>query len=155
MKTILIASASIVLTGILCANELAWVDEQIEAIKPARKGITVSYAENPFIFLEKNGYKAKGKRKVFSRSSSAKSTPSPKGSTPYLSDIQPSKTELILDLIINSSAMINGNWHKINDRVGSYTLVYVGKDSVTLKIGDKELILSTHTKNKNLKFKNK
>ncbi|QOY52819.1 hypothetical protein [Candidatus Sulfurimonas baltica] len=155
MKTILIASASIILTGILAANELAWVDEQIEAIKPPRKGINISYAKDPFIFLEKNGYKAKGKRKVFLTSSSAKSTPSLKGSTPYISDIQPPRTELILDLVINSSAMINGRWHKVNDKVGNYTLTDVGKDSVTLKIGDKELILSTHTKNKNLKFKNK
>ena len=48
------------IASLLCANELSWVDEQVEAIKPARPGIDnsiISAIEDPFIFLEKNGYK--------------------------------------------------------------------------------------------------
>ncbi|QOY53933.1 hypothetical protein HUE87_08505 [Candidatus Sulfurimonas marisnigri] len=155
MKTILIASASIILTCILGANELAWVDEQIEAIKPSRKGINISNAKNPFIFLEKNGYKVKQRATVSSTSRSVKSTSYSAGIAPYKPESKSSRTTLTLDLLINSSAMINGSWYKVNDRVGNYTLVNVGKKFVTLKAGDKELTLSTRVKNKNLKFKNK
>ena len=40
----------------LFANELSWVDDQVEAIKPPRSGASsqlLRAAENPFIFLKK------------------------------------------------------------------------------------------------------
>ncbi len=41
----------------LFSNELTWVDEQVEAIKPARIGVSqkeISKIKDPFIFLHKN-----------------------------------------------------------------------------------------------------
>ncbi len=56
---------------------------------------------------------------------------------------------------MNSSALINGIWYKKSDKVESYTISDIGKNCVTLKKGDKELILSTLSKKQTLKFKNK
>ena len=38
----------------LVATELEWVDQQIEAIKPPRKGIKITVMTNTFVFLDKN-----------------------------------------------------------------------------------------------------
>ncbi len=67
----------------------------------------------------------------------------------------PKKNSFVLSAIINSSAMIDGSWYRISDKISSYTVTDITKTSVTLKSTDKELILSTAIKNQNLKFKNK
>lgn len=155
MKTLYIASTIALLTSVLSATELSWVDEQIEAIKPPRKGANINSIANPFIFLEKNGYIKKVPKKDTSKSATVKS--STNASKISLDEVEQKKkyTKLTLELIINSSAMINGVWYKKNSKVNDYTLVDINKDSITLKQGDKKLILSTRTKNKSLKFKNK
>ena len=132
------------------ANELSWVDEQVEAIKPARDGInnsTISSIKDPFIFLEKNGYKALKKEK------------------PKLTIVKkvkpveiPKKVygeKLTLEMIINSSALIDGNWYKIGDNVKGYVLTKVDKSTVGLTFDGKKSVLSMQANNSNLKFKKK
>ena len=143
----------------LFATELAWVDEQIEAIKPPRKSTKISSITNPFIFLSKNKTQSKDAKK------GSKSATARRGSTKASSKLKKvvcdtttgrkSIRGLTLSAIINSSAMINESWYKKNDKVKGYRIIDITKTSVTLKKGDKKLTLSTNTKKQNLKFKNK
>jgi len=136
-------------TQVLLSNELAWVDEQIEAIKPPRKGIsknTIDILDNPFIFLEVK--KKQKKAKISTSKKYVKKTSSKKKIRKHYSH------KLTLEAIINSSALINGKWYKKGEKVYGYVLKEVNIKSVLLTKGKKRVILSTLSKNKNLKFKN-
>ena len=136
----------------LIANELQWVDEQIEAIKPPREGVSqakVSAVEDPFIFFNK---KVKSKKTV-SRAKKyikyKKSTVS--SSTKKNADIA---RLFSLDAIINESALINGKWYQLNAKIGKYALSNISKTTVTLSYKSNNVVLSTQSRKKNLKFKN-
>jgi hypothetical protein len=145
MKPIILFLITLFISSSTCANELAWVDEQVEAIKPPRKAPKINNISNPFIFLEKNGYKKVAKAK------SSKTRVKRKAG----SSVNSSIGRLYLDAIINSSALINGKWYKKNDKIGSYTIASIDKNFITLKKGGKKMTLSTDSKKQNLKFKNK
>lgn len=128
----------------LHSDELQWVDKQIEAIKPPREGVSdanISLLKDPFGFENPES------------SNKPKSATKGSKSSKYKSSNRYRK--YILKTIINKSAMINGKWYKIGDKIGLYTLSEVNRTSVTLTYKNKKLILSTVSKNKNLKFKNK
>ncbi len=132
----------------LIANELKWVDEQIQAIKPTRDGITkakINSIDNPFISIKKTD----DKKKVSSTNSDKTSPGNTNTDIVVKKDIR-----LILDAIINNSALINGKWYQLNSKVGKYTLSDINRKSIILRYKNKELFLSTETKNKTLKFKN-
>lgn len=154
MKTILIMILGLFLSAALYADELGWVDEQIEAIKPPRKSAKISSIGSPFIFLEKNKTKKKDSKKPSFRTAGKMPSVTSKK---VVCDTKPveSYKGFVLSTIINSSAMINGAWYKKDDKIKSYTIIDISKTSVTLKQGDKTLTLSTNTKTQNLKFKNK
>lgn len=145
-----IAITALFLANLILADEMKWVDEQIEAIKPFRKGQEISNLKDPFIFLDKNNTKTEHNS----------STPL---TAPQLSLVKESqkpkeeekKADFSLSAIMNASAMIDGNWYKINDKLDGYTLVEINKNTVTLKKGDKELLLSTYSKIPAVKFKNR
>ncbi len=148
MKTLYIVLL-LVLTNLLYADELTWVDEQVEAIKPPRIGISekqIAQLKDPFIFLikkETTHSKVKNNnsaKKVIRRSHYVKKHYSKK---------------LHLDAVLNKSAMINNRWYKEGQRVYGYKLVKVQRTSVVLKKHNKKLLLSTVSKSKNLKFHNK
>ncbi|MDP2894638.1 MAG: hypothetical protein Q8N78_09780 [Sulfurimonas sp.] len=145
MKTIFIIL--IFLSSLLLATELEWVDVQIEAIKPPRKGIEISNIMDPFIFLEKNRPEVKKDTADASiQQPLVKSSADNNGTK---------KIDFNLTAIINTSAMIDGNWRRINDKLdGNYTIIEISKSTVTLKKGDKERILSTNRKTPTIKFKN-
>jgi hypothetical protein len=158
MKTILITVIAIFLSNTLYAAELEWVDEQIEAIKPPRKSVNILNIESPFIFLEKNSLKKRDAKRTSSapviRSSSENTSKILTSSCDKPAD----KLEVngfLLSTVINSSAMINGDWYKKSDKIKSYTITDISKTTVTLEKGDKKLILSTYSKKPTLKFKNK
>ena len=153
MKTLLIILFAVFLGNALYATELEWVDEQIEAIKPPRKGVSISKVGDPFVFLEKN--KPEVKKEAKTPSVSRRTVASVKPSVAPSEKIETERKAFILSAIINSSAMIDGSWYKKDDKISSYTITDIDKTSVTLKKGDKELILSTISRNPNLKFKNK
>ena len=147
MKT-LYATLILLLSQTLYANELTWVDQQVEAIKPERVGISekeISKIKDPFIFLVKEDVKTtkdgKGSvKKVRKRSRYVKKYHSKR---------------LHLEAILNKSAMINKRWYKEGQRVYGYKLVKVNRTSVVLQKQNKKLLLSTASKSKNLKFHNK
>ena len=155
MKTLFIVTF-LLLTLNLSSNELAWVDDQVNAIKPSRSGIknsSISRLKDPFIFLKKNG------AKTYSKASSKKATALPgsvaKSSTNTQAVKKQAKKRLSLNAIMNNSALISGSWYKVNDKVHNYTLSSVNKTSVVLSKNGKNLVLSTDSRNLTLKFKNK
>jgi len=136
------------------ANELAWVDEQIEAIKPPREGLDekqFSFLKDPFIFLKKN-QTPKEEKKLTNR---------PPLSIPGGSLVSKTSTKkplykgLTLIAVINHSALINSKWYRLGEKVGKYRLEQINRTNVILTKGKKMLMLSTRTKNPNLKFKEK
>ncbi|MDD5373881.1 MAG: hypothetical protein PHO62_10715 [Sulfurimonas sp.] len=159
MKTTLIALIALFLSTTLFAfSELEWVDQQIEAIKPPRKGVEILNIEDPFVFLQKSRAEVKKDGTVASAPQIAAPSLKPVCTDSKISKDDKSdakKDNLSLSTIINSSALIDGNWYKVSDKISSYTVVDISKTTVTLKKGDKELILSTYSKTPTLKFKNK
>ena len=151
MKNLLLAVALIISLS-LSANELQWVDEQIQAIKPPRSGISkskVNSIKDPFIFLKKEKKVKEGKTARNTTNNTKKVV-----SATSKNSISKKVTSFSLDAIINKSALINGKWYKINTKVGKYTLSSVDKTSVILSYEKKQLLLSTATQNKKLKFNN-
>ena len=152
MKTLIITTL-LMLSINLVANELKWVDEQIEAIKPPRSGISkekINTVQSPFIFLSNKKDKSKATSSSKKRAYKASAS-----SGTRKNKIYKRSKKLVLSAIINQSALINKKWYKLNDKVGKYTLSSISRTSVILSYKKKELLLSTNTKNSNLKFKNK
>jgi len=145
MKTLYIGLV-VLLVSQLNANELAWVNEQVEAIKPPRVGISnkeISKVKDPFIFLVKKEESVDGKKV-------------PKKKTYHTRYVKKNHSKrLFLNAILNKSAMINSRWYKEGDKVYSYKLAKVNQTSVVLKKNNKKIFLTTTSKNKNLKFNNK
>ena len=162
MKKYLVIAFVLFFTITLSSNELSWVDTQVDAIKPPRKGMSNSHVTNiksPFIFLEKNRSEAKkrGKSKKSyatkpkSKSSSKMSASSSSSSKTLASKKAPKG--FMLSAIINNSALINGKWYKLNDSIKSYKLSSIDRTSVVLTKGKKKLVLSTSETKPSLKFK--
>ncbi|MBC8236959.1 MAG: hypothetical protein H8E76_01900 [Helicobacteraceae bacterium] len=153
MKNIPLIVSLFMFTHIL-ANELTWVDEQIQAIKPPRDGISkskIDMVKDPFIFLNKE-LKEKTSKKTLTANKSIISKKS--FSESKTNQISKQSTSFSLDAIINKSALINGNWYKLHSKVGKYTLSAVNGTSIILSYKNKDLLLTTRSKTKKLKFKN-
>jgi len=153
MKTLLLA-LSIFLSISLSSDELSWVDEQVQAIKPPRAGMklrNLSKLKDPFIFLLKNRGE-EDKQKVVTQDSSSKNT------LAKATKAQPRKSNTVnkilsLGVIMNNTAMISGDWYKIGDLVNGYKVSEITNNSVLLRKNKKELLLSTKSINKQLNFK--
>jgi len=67
--------------------------------------------------------------------------------------IKENKEEFNLTGIINDKANINGQWVKIGDKIGSYTLVDIMDDAVYLKDGNRsKMVFFNKQKDKNIKI---
>jgi len=157
MKTLnitLLLSSLIVAT--ITANELKWVDKQIEAIKPAREGISnkrISSLKDPFIFLIDNEIKKKDNSKIIiKRKKYTKNNTKPKY---YKAKAVQTNIKFKLEAVINKTALINTKWYKIGEKIKTYTLKEVNLHQVVLTKGSSIIVLSTNTQNRTLKFKNK
>jgi len=150
IKIVIISIFSICLN----ANELSWVDTQVNAIKPTRKGMSeseISKIKDPFVFYNKRKTKRYTKPKKSSKVySSVKKSTSNKASNVVLK--QPSKP-FVLSAIINNSALINGQWYKLNENVDSFKLSSINRTNVVLTKGSGKLVLTTNDRKRNLKFK--
>ena len=155
LMNIYILITFLLLSVTLSSNELSWVDTQVQAIKPARKGMTdleLDKIKDPFIFY-KNSTKSryvKTKKKYRKYASTKKSTTSSEANSIVLE--HPSNN-FVLSAIINNSALINGEWYKINESVNSFKLSSINRTSVILTKGNGKLVLTTSDKKRNLKFK--
>jgi hypothetical protein len=155
MKTLQLTIISLLVsTGLVAesistnASELSWVDEQVKAIKPPRSGAKSWYlgsVKNPFIFLRQtksNGSKSKASS-THSKTASVKGLDAPK-------PVQ----KLTLEAIINKSALIDGKWYKEGQTVYGYKLEKVSGRNVLLKKSKKNVLLTTKSERKSLKFNN-
>jgi len=136
------------------ANELNWVNEQIEAIKPHKQGITnkiITNLENPFIFLKKKRIKTKTKNTKNSTTTKITKTYTKKLYTKI--KIKKNTLKFVLEAIINNTALINKKWYKIGQKIDNYTIKEVNPNQVILLKGSKYITLSTNTQNTTLKFK--
>lgn len=132
-------------------KELIWVDEQIQAILPARVGV----AEG---FINSLSDPIKLKHTPVATTGKSSLLPPPKLGCPPDKLLPPKIVEepLRLQALINKSALINGKWYRINDSVRAYTLTEIKNTSVLLsgKKGQK-LILFLTKQNNNVKITTK
>ena len=148
MKTLYTALILILAQTLYASDELTWVDQQVEAIKPARVGISekeIAKIKDPFIFLIKEDEKT--------MKNGQKSIKKVRKHSHYVKRYHSKR--LHLEAVLNKSAMINKRWYKEGQRVYGYKLVQVNRTSVVLQKQNKKLLLSTASKSKNLKFHNK
>lgn len=125
-------------------EELSWVDEQIKAIIPPRKGISIEYIDGviqPFIFVVVD---KTGKPGVAGSKTS--------GIRAFKGTWKPS---LRVTIILNSKALISGRWYSVNDRVQGYKVAAIGKNTVSLVKNKKTKILSIKQDNKNIQINTK
>ncbi|MFY9143595.1 hypothetical protein [Sulfuricurvum sp.] len=128
-------------------KELAWVDEQIQAILPARVGI-------PEGFINSLRDPMKMKKPTPVASSGSKLLAPPK----LGSMLQPKAIEEPLRLlgIMNKTVLISGKWYKVGDKIRNFTLSEVKQNSVLLTgKKDQKLILFLTKQNNNIKITTK
>lgn len=161
MKKLMITMCSLfVSTGLIAeslpqakAAELSWVDEQVEAIKPARIGAKdyyLSSVHDPFVFLKKTDTKDKKAKSNFS----PYKAPSPVTTAKKQDDDTIKIGKFTLEAIINKSALIGGIWYKEGQDVHGYKLEKVTPKMVLLKKSTKTMVLSTKSEHRSLKFNN-
>lgn len=128
-------------------KELAWVDEQILAILPARIGVP-----DGFINSLRDPMKMKNSTPT-TKSGSNLLAPPKLGSVGVL--VQPKVVEEPLRLlaIMNKSVLISGKWYKVGQSVRTFTLAEIKSNSVLLTgKKDQKLILFLTKQNSNIKI---
>jgi len=154
MKTYTITIVTLLLfQATYSANELSWVDTQVNAIKPARVGMNDSEIlkiQDPFIFYKKDSTKDNSRKKSpVVKYSSIKQPASNSSETTVTKTTQSMK----LNAIINNSALINGEWYRVDQNIAGFTVSSISRTSVVLTKGNQKLVLTTNDQNRNLKFK--
>ena len=140
-------------------KELAWVDEQIQAILPARIGVSDAFI-NSLIDPIKYTVPVRVPSALPPLLHAPKTTflaPPKLGNLPSLPIIPKIVEEpLRLQALMNKSALVNGKWYKINDTVRAYTVVEIKPNSVLLQ-GSKgqPLILFLNKPNNNIQINTK
>ncbi|MEA2100620.1 MAG: hypothetical protein U9P72_10880 [Campylobacterota bacterium] len=143
----------------LFSDELLWVNEQIEAIKPEREGLKdseISLLNDPIIFLNnKSTLKTKSKLRPKSVNKTVVKKSYKSNRAVKTISISKVKYQLFLEAIINNSALINGKWYSLYDKIKGYKLIKIDRTSIVLVKNKKKIMLSTSTKNRTIKFKNR
>jgi hypothetical protein len=124
-------------------KELAWVDEQIQAILPPRVGI-------PEGFINTLNDPMKLKKPLSTISDSKLLAPPKLGLLTVPTIVE---EPLHLQAIMNKSVLINTKWYKMNDQVRNYVLSEIKPNSILL-VGkkDQKLILFLSKQNNNIKI---
>ena len=142
----------------LDANELSWVDKQIAAIKPIRKGLTAAEMDtlkDPFIFLKENSYKRKARSKLKYKRASKHIISKSKSFKRMKKRISKNKIQyvrlnVIISAIMNQSVLIKSKWYKIGDTLKGFKIIKIDINSVILAKRNKRAILSMKSKRKKL-----
>ena len=151
-KLTLLIVASSVMFAEANIKDLSWVDKEIEAIKPPRKGASlrsVALLKDPFVFLKREKDKKKKKK------SSTPPLVVPKNVIKRQSDATKQKASQTLKLkaVINNSALIDGQWYKVGAKIGSYKVVKISLEEVILQNSFKKIVLTTRTNKLNNRMK--
>jgi len=145
-KTVSTSTKSLVTTS----TSSSWVDQKIEEIKPQRNGLNTSSLatlKSPFIVIIKKKKDDGKKPKTVVSATDSKSL------TPTKKDM--SKEPLTLQILLNSSALINGKWLKENDTFRGYKLAQIQNNFVVLERKNKKIKLFIAQKNKNINISTK
>jgi len=129
-------------------KELAWVDEQIQAILPSRIGV-------PEGFINSLHDPMKMKKPLPTATSGSKLLAPPRLGSGLAVLSQPKIVEepLRLMAVMNKTVLINGKWYKAGDSVRNFTLTEVKQNSVLLTgKKDQKLILFLTKQNNNIKI---
>jgi hypothetical protein len=152
MKTFIL----IFITTIIYANnDLSWVNEQIDAIKPPRHGLTRSYllkTKDPFIVLEKVKKPEEKKKAVYTKTKKAKQTVHKSSVAKTQKKTKQKNINFVLTMVLNKSFMINNKWYREGEKIYGYKLKKLSRNSVLLENKNKKIVLTTRTKNTKLKF---
>jgi len=135
------------------ATSSSWVDQKIEEIKPQRNGLSTSSLarlKSPFIVIVPE--KKDGGNKAKTTTATAV-TADIKSLSPTKKDM--SKEPLTLQILLNSSALINGKWLKENDTFRGYKLAQIQNSFVVLERKNKKIKLFIAQKNKNINISTK
>lgn len=133
-------------------KELAWVDEQIRAILPARIGVSDGYINSlidPIKYATPITTPKVGGGGLL---------PPPRIGSTLLSPVIPKVViePLRLQALMNKSALINGKWYKIGDSVRNYSLSEIKAASILLRATKGEpLVLFLSKNNNNIKINTK
>jgi hypothetical protein len=136
-------------------KELAWVDEQIQAILPARVGVADGYINS---LNDPIKYTSSA---PVAGANGIKLLPPPRfGSIPMLPGMPLVPKVVVeplrLEGLMNKSALINGKWYHLNDAVRSYTLAEIKPSSILLSgAKGQQLILFISKQNTNIKINTK
>ncbi len=154
MKNTTIILSLLLSVSVATADELSWVNKQVEAIKPERKGLDfriLKKIKSPFIFLKKNRVTVKKEAPQASRRSV--SVVSKQQSKSYCKPpVKHVSGVLVLNATMNNSVMINGKWYKLGDRVSGYKIKSINGNSVVLANSEKKILLSTKSRSNKIKF---
>ena len=153
MKTIYALCILSIIALNLNSDELQWVDEQIDAIKPTREGLkhsNVYSLRDPIIFLKESKKDEKKAPTMLNSSTVISNTNSIVPPTIVKKRV---KSGFILEAVINNSALISGVWYKLNDNVKGYKLSKINRTSIVLTRSGTSKTLSTRAKMSTLKFK--
>ncbi len=126
-------------------KELAWVDEQIQAILPSRIGIAdgvINSLRDPMKMAKPAPKVSTGLRLM---------APPPKlGTSGIIAPPKIVEEPLRLQAIMNKAVLINGKWYRVGDAVRDQSLVEIKSNSVLLigKKGHKLILFLTKPSNK-------
>lgn len=127
--------------------DLSWVDAQIEAIKPPRKGVPlrkIQLLKEPFVYLKKDEEKEKEMKEKKEQEPSL--VPTIQTTLKDVEKKKPVKTDpLELKAILNKTALIGNKWYKLGQQVKGYTIVRITLKDVYLEKGSKRIRLTTDT----------
>jgi len=138
----------------LTANT-SWIDQKIEEIKPKREGLnnsSLATLKSPFIVIKKEQKNGDGKKTA----TSPKVDPSVTSSKSLLLTRKDmSKEPLTLQIVLNTSALINGKWLKENDTFRGYKLAQIQSNHVVLERKNKKIKLFIAQKSNNINISTK
>ena len=140
-------------------KELAWVDEQIQAIKPKRLGVSDGFINSLNDPIKHTAtVRTPNVPPPFLNAPKMTLLAPPKlGNLPLIPSVPRIIEEpLRLQALMNSSALINGKWYKINNTLRTYTVMEIKSNSVLLN-GSKgqPLILFLNKTNTNIQINTK
>lgn len=119
--------------------DLQWVDEEIAAIKPPRKGVQSSAL--------------RGLKDPFADQLVLNQPPVEGDQAVALSTTPEEQNDLTLQAIMNGrSALIDGKWYQQDEKIYGYVIQKIDRDSVLLQRKKKKLKLSLIVKNDNIKI---
>lgn len=133
------------------ATNTSWVDQKVEEIKPQRNGLigsSLATLKSPFVVIKPKPKEGSSATPAISKSSTEQAD-----LLPTKKDM--SKEPLTLQIILNSSALVNGTWVKEGDLVRGYKLTLINNDHIVLDRSNKTIKLFIAQKNDNINISTK